>query len=160
MSKRASGVTIDMREADKRFKKLQDGLTAKGLSTIGKAMVMFLARDMKASIQGRKSPAGVPWQTRKSNPGWAPLQNTGQLINSADPSYKNFGATLLVQGAIKSGYRSGGARRHGEVAGVQQFGRPSGSKYGGQVARKFMGITRSSYSTLLKLQHKLLGYDR
>jgi len=156
MSKQASGITIDMREADKRFKQVQDGLTAKGLSTIGKTMVRFLRQDMKASITGRQSPAGVPWRTMKSNPGWAPLQHTGQLINSADPSYKNFGATLLVQGAIKSGYRSGGARRHGEVAGVQHFGRKK-SKYGGAPARKFMGITRSSYAALLRLQHRLLG---
>jgi len=159
MSLRSDSVTVDTSEVDKRLEGIQKNLGPKGLKDIGNATVRLLDHDVRQSIEVGRSPSGKLWETRKSNPGWAPLQHTGQLKNSIDPKYKNFGATLLVQGAIKPGTRSGGKRRHGEVAGVQQFGRPSGSKFGRMPARQFMGLTRASFAALARLSHKLMGKD-
>ena len=151
-----SGVRVDSTEANKRLNQIQSGLGAKGLSAIGKATVKLLNHDVRAAIQSTTSPAGVPWRVRQMNPGWAPLQHTGDLRGSIDPTYKNFGATLLVQGAVKSGSRGDG-KRFGLVAGVQQFGRPQGSKYGRMPARRFMGLSKRSYSSLWKLATRLMG---
>ena len=158
-----SGVTIDTREADKRFKEVTDGLSGPGLKRLGAVGARLLKRDSERSIQSGVAPSGKPWASRRHSYPWKPLNKSGLLKNSIKTETKYFTYSLQIRGTVKdvnypgASSSMGGKQITSVVAGVHQYGRLKGRKGGRMPARKIFGFTRDSYAILLKLQHRILG---